>query len=266
MRDQPLYLRVKEKLLDRIRVQKLRPGSKLPTEDEMMAAYGVSRITVRKAVELLQREGLVERFPRRGTFIASGVDDAAWIASSMDDVLRVSAETVPAWMEWKAIHSKPIAQRLQVPGKEALYRLRSLREYRGVPIYFLESFVPGFIGRKLTRSDLQRGVLLFLTEEKLGVKVARGIEEITAGVADRALANKLKVKVGAPLLILEIVYFDFFNRPVQYARTWYRADKFKRSNLLIRGRADRSLSTSTGWQRDRADAAGGDLPDKETVE
>jgi len=258
MRNQPLYLRVKEQLLEQIRLQKLPPGSRLPTEEELMATHGVSRITVRKAIEILQREGLIERFPRRGTFIAAKMNDAVWIASSMADVLHVSAETVPVWMEWKAIQSKSVARHLRLKPQETIYRLRSLRERGGSPIYFMEAYVPGFIGEKLARSDIQRTVLLNLIEEKLDIKVAGGSEEITASIANHALASRLKVGEGAPLLNLEITYFDFFNRPIEYVQSWYRADKFRRRNLLVRKRAT-GVEAHAPWEQG-ASGYDADLP------
>lgn len=254
MRDQPLYLYVKEQILELIRAQKFEPGTRLPTDDELMASYGVSRITVRRALEILQREGLIVRYPRRGTFIAPKINETVWVASSMADVLHISTETVPVWMEWKAIQSKSAAKQLRIEPQQTIYRLRSLRERVGTPLYFMEAYVPGNIGEKLARSDIEHNVLLHLIEDKLDMRIAGGSEQITASIANQTMATRLKVNVGAPLLHLEITYFDFFNRPVEYVRSWYRADKFQRRNLLVRKRAS-GLEKAPPWEEGTSESA-----------
>jgi GntR family transcriptional regulator len=237
MRALPLYLQVKEAILERIASGELRPGDRLPTEDELIREHGVSRVTIRQALELLQHDGLVERFARKGTFVTSRPPGAAWMASSIDDVLQFGAETSPAGLEWKAVRDPSAALRLGVSSDEKIYRLRANRVRNKIPIYFIEAFVPTCVGDRLDRVDLSSAMLISVLEEKLRIPIVSGLEEITAGVADRPLAKRLDVPENFPVLILELTYSAANGKPVEYARTWYRADMFRRRNVLSRGRS-----------------------------
>jgi GntR family transcriptional regulator len=251
MKSAPLYMRVKDALLQEIPAGRFQPGSKLPTEDELMRMHQVSRATVRKALDLLQHEGLIERYARRGTFVASKPATTAWTASSLDDVLRLGAETVPAWFEWKRARSAVVADRLDLPSNHDLYRLRSIRSHQGVPIYFLEAYVASGIGRRLLRDDLKQRMLFDVIEQKLGIPIPKGIEEVSAEIADRRMAQRLQVAPGAPLLVLEVIYFGVDGRPVEYAKAWYRGDKFRRRHALSRDWiTKRSSSTAVGARLD----------------
>jgi len=235
MRTPPLYLRVKDGVTQLVANGTLKPGDRMPTEEALTHQHGVSRITVRKALELLQREGVIERFAGRGTFVRSRPADPTWVASSINDVLQLGAETVPEGLDWRVVRDASAAQRLGIPVGEKIFRLQAVRAHQGVPVYFLEAYVPEPVGKQLKRSDFTRAMLISLLEEKLRIPVARGQEEISAGVADRKLARALQIKPGAPLLILDLVYFAVGDLPVEYARAWYRADMFRRRNALSRG-------------------------------
>jgi GntR family transcriptional regulator len=242
----PLYLRVRDSLLAAITEGRLRAGEKIPTEEDLVRAHGVSRVTVRQALALLREQGLIERFPRRGSFVADQPRPSTWTASSIEDVLHVGAETVPDILEWRAVRAPEAARRLGLAPGQPVFRLRSVRSDKGTPLYYLEAFVPQAIGRRLLREDLRLAMLIELLENKLGLFVASGLEEITAGVADRALAARLRVRVGTPLLILDLTYFGADGRPVEHARAWYRADRFLRRNLLARGRLARTEEPRAG--------------------
>jgi GntR family transcriptional regulator len=237
MRTKPLYVQVRDALFKRIASGELGSGDRLPTEDALMRTHGVSRITVRQAFELLQHEGLVERFAGRGTFVTSRPPTAGWTASSIDDVLQLGAETLPEKFEWKAVRDPVVASRLAIAADEKIYRLRAVRVHRGIPVYFIEAFVPAHIGRRLHRDDLASAMLISVIEQKLGIPIVSGLEEITAGVASQQLARHLRVAQGKPLLILDLTYSGADGKPIEFARAWYRADMFRRRNVLSRGRS-----------------------------
>jgi GntR family transcriptional regulator len=230
----PLYLRVKDALLRAMPAGKLPHGARLPTEAELMRTHNVSRATVRKALDLLRHEGLIERFARRGTFVSPKPAATSWTANSLEDVLQLGAETQPEWFEWKALQSPAAASQLGVAATHELFRLRSIRSHAGEPVYFLEAYVASHLGRRLSRRDLSSKMLFDAIEQKLGIPMPKAQEEICADVADKKMARRLGVAPGAPLLVLEVTYFGVDGRPVEYAKAWYRADKFRRRHSLSR--------------------------------
>lgn len=234
MKSVPLYLRVRDALLRDMPAGKFPHGARLPTETELMHTHKVSRATVRKALDLLRHDGLIERFARRGTFVSAKPAATSWTANSLEDILQLGAETQPEWFEWKAAHSPRVASRLGLASNHELYRLRSVRSHAGGPVYFLEAYVSGPLGQRLSRSDLKSKMLFDVIEQKLGIPMPKAVEEISAEVADGQVARRLAVARGTPLLVLEITYFGVDARPVEYAKAWYRADKFRRRHLLSR--------------------------------
>ena len=68
--NKPMYQKIKEDILNQINSKMLFPGDKIPAEYQLMKQYNVSRITVSKALNELKSEGIVERFPNKGTFVA----------------------------------------------------------------------------------------------------------------------------------------------------------------------------------------------------
>lgn len=234
MRYTPLYAQLADSLLKDISEGRLRPGDRLPTEDEFASAHRVSRVTVRQALNLLRERGLVERFARRGSFISKQPKGYAWTARAMQDVVQFGAETVPKILEWRALDAPAVAERLQLPVRERIYRLRSVRSYLDRPVYYVEAYTPHDIGQRLHRADLRLLMLLEVIENKLGLTVSRAVEEISADVADAVLAKRLGIRLGSPVLVLEIIYFGVDDRPLEYAKVWYRADHVKRRNELVR--------------------------------
>jgi GntR family transcriptional regulator len=233
MRSTPLYLRIKEAVSTSIGRGEYRPNERLPTEDELIRAYGVSRITVRRALDLLQQEGLIERFAGRGTYVASRPPGGGWTASSISDVLELGAKTVPAGLTWGRVRNVEAAKRLNVTNLK-VYRLQAVRAHLGDPVYFIEAYVGAAIGAQLSRNDLANVMLITAVEDKLGITAMAGLEEITAGIADEKLAREMRIEVGSPLLILDLTYFDTEGKPIEFARAYYRADRFRRRNVLSR--------------------------------
>jgi GntR family transcriptional regulator len=243
-----LYLQIADAFLRDIAAGRLRAGDKIPIEDEIMRQYRVSRITVRQALDVLRQRGLLERFPRRGSFVTSPSSMSVWTIASISDVIDAGWEVEKKVIDWRAF---------RVPGKpgwlpwspgERLYRLRSVRSQDGMPLYYIEVYVPALFGKQLSLDDLERVTVTELLNHKLGIPIAGGEEEIFATVASGTLARRLGVRPGSPLLVLDMVFHAADGKPLEAARAWYRADKFKRKNRL-RGAAlfaDRRGNPATG--------------------
>jgi GntR family transcriptional regulator len=232
---QPLYARLAKEFIEAIATGRLRPGDRLPTEPEISRSHQVSRITVRHALDVLRHRGLIERFPGRGSFVASADSISVWNIRSVDDLVRAGAETEITILDWTEVAPSPaITERLLSGARGRVYRLRGIRRRGPVPLYYVEVHTPAEIGRQIHRHDLAHHTVLEVISDKLGMTVATGTEEISASVADTVLARRLRVRVGSPLLILEIIFFGVEGHPLEHTKAWYRADQFKRRNQLTR--------------------------------
>lgn len=109
---QPLYRKIKEDILQQLKENLLLPGDKLPTELQLMKQYNVSRITVSKALNELKSEGIVVRFPNKGTFVA----ESAAFPSLVREVPAPSAASL-------AVHAAMTEIACIIPSMEDLFSL-----------------------------------------------------------------------------------------------------------------------------------------------
>jgi GntR family transcriptional regulator len=194
------------------------PGDVIAPEDELCARFGVSRITVRRAVADLEALGLVEKQPGRGTFVKAvprpprlqptlGLLDSLSKQARETDVrvLRVESRTPPA----------AIAAQLGLGGDEAAVHAVRLRSSHGVALMVTDAWVPMRFGSHITAAELQKRALfeILLAE---GIKFGRVIQEVTAVAADPQLAALLQTDIGSPLLRLARLLHDRRKQPVQH--------------------------------------------------
>jgi GntR family transcriptional regulator len=205
------------------------PGAQIPTETELCKAFDVSRITVRKAVDELVREGWLVRHQGRGTFVDLSLArpaaslDLNEVLSQVADLgahtevrdLRV-AEVRPD-EETRAALACEAGQRVQ--------RATHVRLLRGVPLGLITTFVPLDIARRVSRHAATRQPMFELLARS-GVRVAEAEQLIGATLAGVEAARALGVAVGAPLLKLTRVVLDASGRPVERVIALYRADAY----------------------------------------
>jgi GntR family transcriptional regulator len=235
-REPPLYRTLARRLLGEIARGRRRPGDRLPTEDELIEAFGVSRITVRQAFDLLRQRGLVERVAGRGSFVTRPPGAYVMTIHSIEDVLEAGSHSEVTVLEWKAVRPGPaVERRLRLSGQPA-YVLRSVRRRAGAPLCYSETYTTLDIGRRIDPAALRGRTVLETIETTLGIPVGSAVEEISAGLTDRALSAHLEVPRGSPLVIVEMTFADVSDRPVEYFKTSYRADRFTRRNQLQRVR------------------------------
>ena len=233
-REIPLYQKLAAELLGDIAKGRLRAGDRLPTEEELGRAFQVSRITVRQAFDILRGRGLVERRAGRGSFVTTPPGLYVMTINSIEDVLQAGADSEITVLEWRPVRADRAAERrLHLTGQRA-YVLRSVRRRDGAPLCYSETYTPLDIGRRLDPEDLRHRTVLETIETRLAIQVGAAVEEISGGIADRALSDHLEIGRGAPLVIVEMTFVDVSDRPIEYFRTAYRADRFRRRSQLQR--------------------------------
>jgi GntR family transcriptional regulator len=234
----PLYRKLARALLGDIAKGRLRPGDQLPTEDELIAAYRVSRITVRQALDILRARGLLERIAGRGSFVTRPPGAYIMTINSIEDVVLAGADSEVSVLEWKAIRPGPAVERRLQLSNQRVWMLRTVRHRDAAPLCYSETYTLLDIGRPIDPADLRRHTVLETIETKLGLQIGVAVEEISAGLANRELGTHLQIPRGAPLVIVEMTLFDVSDRPIEYFKTAYRADRFTRRTELRRVRHD----------------------------
>ena len=240
----PLYHRLYVILRDRIASGLHPEGSVLPSEIELTESFNVSRITAKRALDELAAEGLVERVRGRGTTVtgrAAALVGARPITASIDGLLQnlgtIGRETSVEVIEFDYVPPPDFA-RIQLaldPGALAQRAVR-VRSLDGIPLSQSTTYVPEHIGRAYGARELATTALIDLLE-RAGVIVGTAEQSITATLADSLSASRLKIGVGAPLLLMKRCVKDRDGKPVQYIEILYRPDRFEYRMSLTRDQA-----------------------------
>lgn len=246
----PLYHQIYLILRERI-IEGHYDAKPLPGELVLAEQFNVSRVTMRRALQDLVKEGLVARGRGKGTFVKprtesrnSSVGQSQLLSAS---AMRLQASGDSSDLQLiasKRILPPPdIATLLHLPSDAIVEKLIRIRQLEGQPVAHLTSFIPQDLSGRICRRRLREFPILVLLEEA-GVKVAKARQTISARLADASVAYALGVPVGAPLLAISRVAYDENGRPVQVLKGLYRPDRYDYRIELSRKQAKGQSS----WQ------------------
>lgn len=233
----PRYIQVYSAIRDWIYQGTVKPGHRLPTEDELCGLFSVSRITTRKAVDMLVDESLVLRQPGRGTFVVDDIADAPVVADMgqlLRKVERLGKNTRVAEAHIDEIEADAeVSRDLGLAKGTLVQRASHVRLLGKVPIGYVVTHVPADLDVRFDLSELNVSPMLTLLERK-GVDIASCDQVIGATLADASLARVLKTTVGIPLVHIRLVVFDSRRQPVERLEAWYRGDHYRHHVRLTR--------------------------------
>ncbi|HVY85906.1 MAG TPA: GntR family transcriptional regulator [Caulobacterales bacterium] len=215
----PLYHQLEQELRARIAAGEFKAGEALPTEERICLQYGVSRITVRRALDALIAEGLITKRRGVGSFVtpsAHGVRSVR-LSGSLDEFLASAgtlATKVLSMQETDAPEEAEKGLRLE-PGSRCT-RLELLSYLEGAPLGHHDLFLPLAVGRRVKPADVgQRLPVIRMVEDKLGVRVVRAEQFLEADVAGPAAAEHLGLQETTPVLKVTRIYYDTTGAPVE---------------------------------------------------
>lgn len=228
----PLYHKVYLLLKQRLQAGGFSADTAMPGENAMAAEYGVSRLTIRRSLDMLESDGLIRRRQGRGTFAVSPAQlsappDSSDIDSLMAHLARMGMHTQVRLLELDTAPATPlVAARLELAAGALVQRSVRVRSHQGQPFSYLTTFVPNDIGQRIRRKDLGSKPLLAIFRD-LGVRVARAEQSMSAVLAEPGVAELLDVPVGSALLSLHRLVRDESGRPVEWLHAQYRPDRYE---------------------------------------
>ena len=224
-----LYFQLHQHLVDRIRAGEFGPDTPLPTEMELCEHYGVSRITVRRALDALAAEGLISR--RRGarTFVVEPPVKSIALTGSLDEALSYTGNLSLKLLSTEEVRPSPlVAQALGLGAGERVRRLEVVAFSEGEPFAHAEYFLPAAVSTLFDPADLQAHVPLLRTiEKKLGRRITRADQTVEPVIADRMVADYLGMKPRAPLLKVVRTYFTEQGAPVKTDIVRYHPERYR---------------------------------------
>lgn len=247
----PRYQQIADSLRHRIREGRLAAGHRLDTQRGLAANFGVTLMTLRQALELLEREGLIVRRHGLGTFVsAPSVDYDILHVRSLAGAFGARGEDLTTRFLRRHFGraDRRAAEALEVRRGARVFTVERLRVVGGHPIGFQASVLPGPIGDEVTRADVGATPLRQVLAFKLGVDIVRARETVSAVALEARAARELGCRPGVPSFRSDRVSLDSSGRPVVYDRVLVPGDRF---------RITRAITFDP-----RADSAGRQLPDE----
>ena len=220
----PLYQQLQRALRDAITENRLAADEALPPERDIAEEFGVSRITVRKALDALVSEGLLTRRQGAGTFVAGRVEKSfSKLSSFSEDMISRGRRPESVWLSRSAGAVTP-EESLTLglsPGAQ-VYRFSRIRYADGAPMALEYSAVPGFC----LPSENEVGDSLYEALQAHGARPVRALQRLRAVLFTAERARLLNVPDGSPGLFIERRGFLRDGRPVELTQSYYRGDAY----------------------------------------
>ena len=205
----PLYEQLRKALLEAITSGKLSAGTKLPTEEELCAQFGISRPVARQAYNMLIEEGFVERMRGRGTFVRSPDTRGRFLNKQLSfaaemGVLNLEHRTEVLRAEWVS-YTPELFARLKLEREDRCYHLVRMRYVSGKPFVLVENYVPESVFPGIDAYDFAQRSLYDVFETVYHERIIKSRRVLMAQTANVEFANLFGVHRGSPVLYVENV-------------------------------------------------------------
>ncbi len=226
----PLYTQIRELLRQRILEGVYKSHQQMPSENEMVAMFAVSRITIRQALSDLQREGLVFRIHGKGTFVAKpkAVQSLTRLQGLGEALSTAGLEIRSRVLGHRVVRADAhVASRLGIAERDEVMEIRRVRCVDREPMSLDVTYLPVATGRRVVKADLCQRDIFAILENDLGIALGNAELQIGAIVADAALAETLNLPVGAAMLRIQRLTFTADGAPLDFEYLYHRGDAFQ---------------------------------------
>jgi len=232
----PLYKQIKNILVEQVNNGIIGKGEKLPSERELCQKYKVSRITVRQALNELEKEGLVYRSHGKGTFVSQNrVEQPLFTFTTFENsLLNKGIKPGTRFIDINFVeNSYQLSRIFEVPLSQNLAKITLLGLGDNMPMAFYSSYFERELGikmKELAVSYIEKGysVTTFdLYKYIPGITSVVADQTFEASIADSYIAKMLEIKKGSPVLIVESKVYSRDGKPLEYKTAVYRGDKYR---------------------------------------
>jgi len=225
----PLYLQLMDELIKMIHSKNFKENDRLPSERELCDMFDLSRITVRQALQELEREGYIYRVHGKGTFVAPKSYNQRLVklytfTDEMKKLGKHPKSIVLAFSEM--IIDEVLANKVGFEPRSEVFKIKRLRLADEEPLMYETTYLPKKIFPSLTATDLVEKPMYDVFLEDYQVKVTRAVERFTATLLREDEAKYLKGRPEQPAILLR--RYAYFNQQlIEYTVSVVRGDKFE---------------------------------------
>lgn len=228
----PAYQKIQNAILRQIESGQLKPGDAVDSERELAKIHGVSLMTARHGLSMLEREGLVLRRPGAGTFVGPPKIHFNKLTSFTEEMAARGLSVRTKVLSFNVVDNEhEAAARLALTAGTSVIRVERLRMGGEEPFALETCYLPAEEFSRLNDESLERGSLFSMLQYDYGVEFSYSDEEIDATNPAPSTARLLSLPRGLPLLRIRQVIYSTKSRPVMYVLGFYRSDRHR---LLLR--------------------------------
>lgn len=237
----PLYRQVESVLREKILIGEFKNGDLLPSEAQLCDLYNVSRITIRQALDELNRNGMISRIQGKGTTVKELDRKPFNVTSATGFKKSISDETTKVRSEILSIDTiagdstlLEVFHLLSVDRESEFLRIRRLRYINDVPSVIMTSFIRKEVGEKMLEFDLSTASFYELIESIVGLKIIYNKCTFIPVTATPELCTLLKVRPGSSHFYYRGISYTEGDIPVELANGYYHGDKFELTTTIHR--------------------------------
>lgn len=225
----PRYYSVWRTLWSRITSGYYPAGSLIGTEVALAQELGVSRVTLREALSLLESEGLVDRRRSLGTFVADDVTPRGVVEFTgyLDDVMLQADSSETVYYKRSLIAApEAAAAALGLRANDQVIRLQRLRSAQGIPRLWLIDYLPVALGEQFSDDELRNTSILQLLDGRADTHMSSGQQTIHAEIGEPSVCKRLGLAPGSAVLACTRTIFDKAFKPLTYVEMYYPGERF----------------------------------------
>jgi GntR family transcriptional regulator len=223
----PLYHQLQGVLKAEIESGRWRPGEQIPTESTMAENFGVSKITVRQALQELAELGYIRREHGRGTFVSQRkFDEGPRELNSFTEEMKGHKLTASSRIVAQSVEKADarVAGALGLPAHSAVFILKRVRLADGEPLTVQTAHLPAKLAPGLEVGE--RSSLYEVLQSRYHLYAARAKETYVAAIAGDPVAKLLGIRAGAPVFQVERISFLPNDKPFEYVQSIIRGDRY----------------------------------------
>ena len=226
----PLYQQLRDVIEEKIASGEWKPKDKIPSENQLSAQYGLSRMTARSVLLDLVKDEKLYRVQGKGTFVAEQKIEAQslYYVGVREQLEQMGYQVTTKTLECRVMESdRNIAKHLMIEEGTPIFMIKRVRSIDEGPVSLHLSYIPLRYSHGLTPELMENEQLCVVLNQNYGLQRKRVTETLESVAADKEEAELLQVKRGHPLLMLKDDLFSEGDIPYEYTKVIFRGDKFK---------------------------------------
>ncbi len=227
LRDSPIprYVQLADLFRQRVARGVWASGQKLPSLEQLVQEFDVARVTVRQAVDLLARDGVLSPQQGRGTFVTGSGAEQRWlrVETTLADLIEVYRDTKPQLLNISESAAMPALAADDGKPAQKYFYMRRVHSYQQRPYCVISIYLDHQVFRKAP-VRFRRQVVIPILVSLPGVKIARARQTLTISTADVEVAEHLKIPVNSPVAEVRRVFTAPDRTVIYLGEVTYRGD------------------------------------------